>query len=345
MRKFALMLAIWTAVPLIAAGQVIYVDASTAEKLDSRLDMRLGTADLGLSADMRLIGQQGATKVLPRITSSWAPLQLFDVKTVLDYGDLNSAASRPKLDTNIVVRSDVPLLERIEASLQRTERSSQQGLGLKFSPLETGLDLRGGAPLVFRADMTVKRVDERSRASSKLTSSWGLGEAWTMQSVLQLDGQHGSRWERSTVDTKLVYRSPFGFIDRFEGEIHEAPNRHRHSLAVLLPKWSRGEQHGSSFSVTGKALIRETFDVSGNETRSVGLETKFVGVLPPLLGGRNSLSFNVERGLGVDDLHRSSFAYDHAWAPGGASIGLNLKMLRNIDAIEPAMNLTWSAMF
>ena len=340
------MLALLAAVPPVAVGQVTYTDASTADKLDSKLDLRLGTADLGLSADMRLIGQQGTTKVLPRITSLWAPLQLFDVRTVLDYGDLNSATARPKVDTSIVVRSDVPLVERIEASLQRTERSAQQSLGLKLSPFETGLDLRGGAPLAFRADMTVKRIGERSLASSKLTSSWGLGEALTMQSVLQLDGQQGSSWERSALDTKLVYRSPFSFIDRFEGEIYDAPHRHRHSLAVLLPKWSRGEQHGSSFTVTGKALIREMVEIGGNETRSVGFETKLVGVLPPLLGGRNALSLNVERGLGLDDdLHRSSLAYDHAWSPGGASIGLNLKMLRGTDTLEPAMDFTWSAMF
>ena len=347
-RKLALVLAAVAAgTPLCAAAQSIsYTDSSTRDKLEGRVDFRIGApASLALNADMKLVGQHGETKVLPRVTSSWQALEFLDLKTVLDYGDLNAATSQPKVDTSVVLRSDGRFVDRVEATMQRAGSSTRQSLGLRFSELDTGFDVLNGDPLAFRADMSLQRSGALPTASSKLTSSWGLGSALTMQSVLQVGGDRIGGFERSALDTKLVYRSPFAFIDRFEGEVHEGQGVRRESLAVLLPELSRGEQHGSSFSLTGKALIREVLDAEGAETRSVGLETKLKGVLPPLLGGKNALSLQVERALGVPDEHRSSLAYDHAWSPGGASIGINLKMLRQADELEPSMDLHWLATF
>jgi len=347
-RKLALALAVAAfGVSLCAAGQSItYTDSSSRDKLEGRVDLRVGAPNLALAADMRLIGQHGETKVLPRITSSWTALDLLDVKTVLDYGNLNAPTARPKVDTNIVLKSHARFIERIEATVQRAQSSTRQSVGLKFSKLDTGLDVLGGDPLAFRADMAVNRSGERSVATSRLTSSMGLGDALTMQSVLHVGGDAAAGFERSALDTKLVYRSPFAIIDRFEGEIHHGIGVRRESLAVLLPELSRGEKHGPSFSLTGKALIRDVIDAQGVETRSVGLETKLKGVLPPLLGGENALSLKVERALGAaEDAYSSSLAYDHAWSSGGASIGLNLKMLRQIDEFEPSMDLSWLARF
>lgn len=347
-RKLALALAAAAAAAttLCAGAQSIsYIDSSTRDKLEGRLDVRLGGRGFALAADTKLVGQQGETRVLPRLTSSWSALDFLDVKTVLDYGNLNASTSRPKVDTSVVLRSDLRFIDRVEAGMHRSERAARQTLGLRFSRFDTGVGVLGGDPLAFRADMTLIRSGELETASSKLTSSLGLGEAWTMQSVLQVGGDRISGFERSALDTKLVYRSPFAFIDRFEGEIHEGPGVRRESLAVLLPEWSRGEKHGSSFSLTGKALIREMLDAEGIETRSLGLETKLSGVLPPLLGGRNALSFKLERGLGGPERHSSSLAYDHSWSPGGASIGLNLKMSRQLDELESSMDLSWLAKF
>jgi len=347
-RKLALALVVVAAgMPLCAAGQrITYTDSSSRDKLEGRWDLALQARNLALAADMRLVGQHGETKVLPRVTSSWSALDVLDVKTVLDYGNLNAPASEPKIDTNIVLRSHARFIERIEATVQRAQASTRQSLGLKFSPLETGVDVLGGDPLAFRADMVVSRSGEQPVATSRLASSLGLGDALTMQSVLSVRGDGLAGFERSAVDAKLVYRSPFAFIDRFEGEIHHGIDVRRESLAVLLPELSRGDDHGSSFSLTGKALIRETLDAQGMETRSVGLETKLKGVLPPLLGGENALSIKVERALGAaDDALSSSLAYDHAWSPGGASIGLNLKMQRQVDEFEPSLDLSWLARF
>src|SRR5690606_7864219 len=98
-----------------------------------------------------------------------------------------------------------------------------------------------------RADMAIRRSGERSLASSKLTSSWGLGDALTVQSVLSLDTDRDAGFERAALDTKLVYRSPFAFIDRFESAIHDGRDRRSQTFAVLLPEISRGAKHDTSF--------------------------------------------------------------------------------------------------
>jgi|GEM_PF-2078159 len=348
-RKLALVLAVAMAAaaqPMLATAQRIsYAESSSKDKLESRLDLQLGSSDLGLGANMRLIGQNGETKVLPRLTSSWSSLRFLDVKTVLDYGNLNAASLSPKLGTNIVVTTGTAFIDRIEATLERADSVARQSLGIRFTELDTDLDVLGGKPLALRADLGVKRSGGESLASSSLSSSWGLGRALTMQSVLRLDETAASGFGRSALETKLVYRSPFPFIDRFEGEILDGPDRRRQSIALLLPALSRGDPYGSSISLTGKASLRETLDAYGTETRSVGFETSIKGILPPLLGGQNAISVKLERGLGTLDDYSSSLAYDHAWSPGRASIGLNFKMLRDVDDISPSMDLSWSASF
>src|SRR5690606_19854951 len=117
------------AVPLCGATQSIhYVDSSSADKLEGRWDVRLAAPGVALQADMRLLGQHGQTRVSPRITSSWSVSERLGVKTVLDYGNLNAAASRPKLDSTIVVDSAVALIDKIEATVQRADSTLRRSL-------------------------------------------------------------------------------------------------------------------------------------------------------------------------------------------------------------------------
>jgi hypothetical protein len=349
-RRYALLLAAavggW---PTFGAPQRLsYVGTGSADKLESKLDLGIANAGLALSADMRLIGETGQTKVLPRLTTSWTTLEFLDVKTVFVYQDLNAAAgpSRPSVSTDVLIRSEVPFLDRVEATLQRAQSTTRNALHVRFTELDTALELFGGRPLGIRTDVTVRDGPGRLETSSSVTSAWGLGPALNVQSVLKMDDDPHAGWQRSVLDTRLVYRSPVAFIERLEGQIRRnAGGGAQQSLAILLPELSAGIEHGTSFSVTGKALISELESVDGLETRTFGFETKFSGFLPPLLGGRNALRFTLERGLAADGPRTSSFAYDHAWSPGDASIGLNLKMLREADELAPSMDITWSTRF
>ena len=129
--KLALaLLAMGALVPLRAAPQSInYVDSSTADKLEGRWNLQLGAPGLmglALDADMRLIGEDGQTRASPRIKSSWSVSEHLDVKTVMDYGNLNAAATRPKIDTTIVFDSGLSFVDRIEATVQRADSATRR---------------------------------------------------------------------------------------------------------------------------------------------------------------------------------------------------------------------------
>lgn len=335
-------------VPVTLSAQTIsYVDSSTPEKLEARVDVGVEQLGFGLNADMRLIGEHGATKVLPRITSSWTTLEFLDVKTVFVYPDLNTIerTSRPEVNTNVLVYSELPFLERVEATLRRTEQTLRNDVKVRFAPLATRLDLLGGRPLGVRTDLTFRDENDRRSASSRVVSTWGVGRSLDIESALSLDQLPGGD-AQSSIDTKLAYASAVPFVDRLEGRVRHDDGGRTQSLAVLFPELAAGAAHGTSFNVTGKALVEQRLAADGGEIRKIGFETKLAAVEPPLLGGRSALSLKFERGLGADAASTSSLAYDHAWAPSdSASIGLNLKMLRDADALEPSVDLVWSTRF
>src|SRR5690606_16739964 len=218
----------------LSAQSISYVDSSTAEKLQSKVDFGIEQRGFGLNADMTLIGEQGTTKVLPRITSSWTTLEFLDVKTVFVYPDLNAVqrATGPDVSTNVLVYSELPFLERVEATLRRAEETAQSDVNVRFAPLGTGIEVLGGRPLGVRTDVTFRDEQDRTVASSRVVSTWGLGPALDIESVLQLDDRAGGGVERSTLDTKLAYASPVPFVDRLEGRIRRERGGRTQSLAI-----------------------------------------------------------------------------------------------------------------
>src|SRR5690606_20645139 len=142
----------------LSAQSISYVDSSTAEKLQSKVDFGIEQHGFDLNADMTLIGEQGTTKVLPRITSSWTTLEFLDVKTVFVYPDLNAVqrATGPDVSTNVLVYSELPFLERVEATLRRAEETARSDVNVRFAPLGTGIEVLGGRPLGVRTDVTFR---------------------------------------------------------------------------------------------------------------------------------------------------------------------------------------------
>ena len=334
--------------PIALSAQTIsYVDSSTPEKLEARVDVGVEQLGFGLNADMRLIGEHGTTQVLPRITSSWTTLEFLHVKTVFVYPDLNTVerTSAPELNTNVLVYSELPFLERVEATLRRAEQTLRNDVNVRFAPISTSFDLLGGRPLGVRTDLTLRDENDRRSTSSRVISTWGVGRSLDIESALSLDQLPGGD-ARSAIDTKLAYASSVPFVDRLEGRIRRDDGGRTQSLAILLPELAAGAAHGTSFNITGKAVVEQRVAADGGEIRKIGFETRLVAAEPPLLGGRSALSLKLERGLGADGVGTSSLAYDHAWSPSdAASIGLNLKMLRDADALEPFVDLVWSTRF
>jgi len=332
-----------------AAQTITYSDSSSPEKLQSRVGIGIGQEGLALGADMTLVGEHGETRVLPRVTSSWTTLDFLDVNTVIAYDDWNRTADpfRPTVSANLLITSEVPFVERVEAELRRSDSTSNESLNLALNPMDTGLRLFGGDPLGIDADLALRSSGEQLTTTSSVTSSWGLGAAVDVKSVLRLEDGAASGPTSSALDTTLVYETPLAFIDALEGRIYrsDATGASRQSVAILFPEMSSGGQHGTSFKLASKAIVGETLRPNGLEAMTMGVETKLSGLLPPLLGGSNALSFKVERMLDSTRTQSSTLAYDHAWSPGDASIGLNLKVLSDPEDVEPSMGVSWSTAF
>ncbi|HEX7081702.1 MAG TPA: hypothetical protein VF329_11865 [Gammaproteobacteria bacterium] len=327
------------------AQTVTYSDSSSAEKLESQVGFAIGEEAFSLEADMTLVGEGGATRVLPRVSSSWSGGDFLDVETVLLYEDMNRTLglSSSALETRVQIAPSIPFVERLDAELRRSAGAANDTLSVAFSELETAFSVLGGDPLDMRADVTLLATGEESAAESRLTSTWGLGETVDVKSVLRV--AEDPSVAGPTLDTTLVYDAPVAFIDKIEGEVRRTSiGAERQSLALLFPELSTGDAV-SAFTISSKAVLEEMLQADGVETVSMGVETKLSGFMPDLLGGRNALSLKLERMLDTQ-IATSSLAYDHSWSPSeAASIGFNLKVLRNPDDVEPSMGLTWSTEF
>ncbi|MBN1240714.1 MAG: hypothetical protein JXB36_19585 [Gammaproteobacteria bacterium] len=344
--RIAVSIALAAAQPA-AAQSLIYSDSSTREKLQSKLGVGVD-GELSLQAGVTMIGEDGVTRVLPRVTSEWSGLEFLDVGTVLSYEDLNAAggAAEPGMDTTIALSSDLGVLDGIEGKFRRSGTAADDTLKVNFAELDTDLALFGGDAFGVDADVVMHSAGEARRTTSNIVSSWGVGRALDVETVVSLqDGMAGGSSHRA-VSTSFVYESPVVFVDKLEGAVKRSPDGVRQSLGLRFTEFSSGDSSGSSFSISSRAIVEEMLEPDGAERLSMGVETRLSNVLPTLLGGSSSLSLRIDRELNEIETQTSTLAYDHAWSPGAASIGLNLKLLRGLDEeVEPSMGVTWSARF
>lgn len=331
-----------------AAQSLIYSDSSTQEKLQSRVGVGL-EGDLSLEADVTMIGEDGVTRVLPRVTSEWNGLDFLDIDTVLSYQDLNAAgvSPRPTLDTKVAFKTGLGFIERVEGSVKRADVASTETLKVDFAGIDTDFALLGGDPFGVEAGVVVRNADGAGRQSSSITSSWGVGRALDFKSVVSFDRDAGGGSAAPALNTSFVYDAPIAVIDQLEGAVQRSPDGVRQSLGLRFTEYSSGDPYGSAFKISSRAIVEEMLQPDGVEKLKMGVETKLTNVLPPLLGGSSALSFRVDRDVGQVDSRTSTLTYDHSWSPGDdASIGLNLKLLRGFDdEVEPSMGVTWSARF
>ncbi len=333
--------------PLTAAAQLVsYVDSTTYGRPAGEIDMRLGGSAASVDADMKLVADGGKTRVMPRITTQWAPHSRLEMRTVVRSGDLNAQSVSAAIDTRIAFRPSARFIERIETSLQRADRRDRETVKLNFARFDTGLGLFGGDSLDFRAGLQHERAGDRVFTSSNLKSTVGLGEALSMSSELRLLAAAAAGGEHAALESRLVYRMPFDFVESVEGEVRRGAEGERQTLGLKLPAYAGKTPRGSAYRVTGKALVREVLLANGTESRRLGFETKFSGIFASPVGGRNALSLEVERGLGSEELRNASLSYDHNWAPAEEiEIELRLKTRRRGDSVDPSLDLNWSARF
>ncbi|HEY8519475.1 MAG TPA: hypothetical protein VIN61_05305 [Gammaproteobacteria bacterium] len=313
-----------------------YLNLSSQDKLHSQVGLFLGHEGLSVKADVTLEGQDGTTRVLPRVTSTFSSIDWLHVKTVFEYGDWNAGGtSEPAVDTRVSVRSAVPFVEHIEGRVHQTAAEVSQSLRFGFA--DVGVRALGGGTVNVKTDLTLQSAP--SGPHSKLTSSFAFGEALDLRTVLGLDA--------ASYDTKLVYRSSMPLIAQLEGGLQRSMEGDVYqSLGVRFPEISRGDGILTPFTVRSGAILEETIEPTGADSTRMGFETELAGFRSALLGGRSKLSLRVERRLDEEHENRTSLAYDHAWAPRDeTSIALNLKMLREQGEVAPTVGISWQSRF
>lgn len=329
-----------------ADAQVLtYVDSSSRDRLEGKFDMSLAGSAASLDADMKVASRNGETRFMPRITSSWAPVSRVDVRAIVLAGDLNDETASGSVDTRLALRPAAPFVDRVETSLMRGAGRSRESLAVSFASFDTGLELFGGEALRFDTDLKHERRGESAVTTSNLSSSVGLGDAVSLLSSVELDDSTGAGMRRAVIDTRLVYRTPLPFVKRIEGYVRTGDGS-RERLTLTLPEIAGASSDGSSYQLTSKVLIQEIALDGGTESRRIGFESKLSGLFASPIGGRNSLSLDLERGLGSEELRSASLSYNHEWTPTEqGQLALKLRTTRHGETVEPWMDINWSARF
>src|SRR5690606_33513929 len=139
-----------------AAQTVIYSDSSTPDKLQSKVGVGVDEGGRALQAGVTMIGQDGITRVLPRITSEWKGLDFLDLDTVLSYDDLNGEGLAPTVDTSLLLTSDVAFVDRVEGTLRRKGASTSETVRVRFTRFDTDFAVLGGNPFGVATDVVTK---------------------------------------------------------------------------------------------------------------------------------------------------------------------------------------------
>ena len=333
--------------PAGAGAQLVaYVDSSRYDRLEGKFDLNGGGTAASFDADMKVAARDGVTQFTPRFTSNWTPGSHLDLSTTIKAGDLNRRGASTSLETRLAMRPEIGFVDRIETTLLRASDRNQETYKISFARLDTGLDLFGGNALNFRSDLRHERRGERAVTTSNLTSNMGLGRRLSLQSSLKLDDGAGLGIQRSALDTQIVYSLSSRFFKTLTGDVHRGDDGNRQMLAVKISELRRELADGSSYKLSGEAFVRELIQRNGNESRRVGFETKFSGLFSSPIGGSNSLSLKVERGLGNEDLRTASLSYNHSWTPTPeGQVELKLQTQRRGDRLDPQMDLNWLARF
>jgi hypothetical protein len=338
----------FSVLPAIASAQTLsHIDAPTPDRRQGTFDLQIGSAELGLQADMAVRNPRaGETEARSRLATSWAPSPRLRLNTEITDADLNKAASVPSFDTSVLLRPNLAFLDRVEATVERATNRSTDSVVLRFTELDKRLQFAGADELGLRANFKAENRGELFQSTSNLESTLRFSPAFGVRSALRLESKEGAGSTRSTLDTVLVYDAHFGPIDGIEGRIEQRSADSRRSLAVSFSAAPGDTASSTELDLTGKAVLRETVWADGLAAQSLGLEARISAPFDSLIGGRSALKLDLERKLSESAPLESSLAYDHEWTPvQDTAIGLELRLLRKRDSESPSINLVWSTLF
>jgi hypothetical protein len=231
-----------------------------------------------------------------------------------------------------------------------------------------GLSL-GGDRLRMRADLAVRGARAASpthamgrRASGSTEVVPNVRSAFTIVKNLDIETRvNFAEWNAgtdTTFDTRLRYRKSLNaFFDELDGSFWRLPGGLTRQVLRLGFGHVLGDDGATApLAITGAALFEATQNAGptlpgrSDDSHKVGVETRIVGLLSPLLAADHAVSLKVEKTVGLRPESASTLAYDQSWTPRPLTeLGFNLVLRRETysaaNDFTPSLTFTWRSQF
>lgn len=221
-----------------------------------------------------------------------------------------------------------------------------------------GLSIRGDK-LQLRADVALRASanpgdplhhgpNGRTEVVPNLRSAFSVAKNLDLETRVSLPEWNAGT--DATLDTRLRYRKSLdAFVDELDGSISRSPGGLTKQVLRLGFHHLLGDAAAlTPLTITGAAIFEATqaaaAELSG-DNRRFGLETRVTGLMPQFLTANHSLSFKVEKTVGIRSESASTLAYDQSWSLSSlTNLGLSFKVLRRTYSpadYEPSINFSW----
>ena len=230
-------------------------------------------------------------------------------------------------------------------------------------PTRAGISVDAADGILLKAGVSVQAADHATQLVPRVSSSVALTNRLGLEAKVELPDWNAEAGPAGTrVDTTVHFDPSAPFADRLEGKFWRSPDGqtgqrlqlgfHKKLRAAAGEAPLTIRSHATFETTTGGvATIGETAAIDPRlDTRRMGVETEFTGILRNLPPGRSAVRIKVEKTAGGRDGTTQSVGYTQNWAvPYFGRFGMNVKMLRDsidtANALQPSIRLTWGGEF
>jgi len=212
----------------------------------------------------------------------------------------------------------------------------------------------------LNADVALRAPNRATQIVPQLSSAFAISNRLGVETRVHLsEWNSGAELPGAKVDTRLHFQSSAPFLDELEGRVWRSPDGQSGRILRFGFYQILSDTNAlTPVTMRSKASVETTVGGLANpapgilslgprpESRRLGLETEFRGLLARRITGKTALKIKVDKVAGARAQTAQSVAYDHSWSVGNAALGLNLKVLRTtyattVAGTEPSLGLTW----
>jgi hypothetical protein len=238
----------------------------------------------------------------------------------------------------------------LESTGNEHKPRSNVGLSVQGERLQlrAGVALRGTAS---PTDQAYRLPGGSTDVIPNLRSAFAVAKSLDLETRVSF-----SEWNRgtgATLDTRLRYRKSLDtFVDELDGSIWRTPDGSTKQMLRLGFHQLVGDAAATApLTITGAAIFEATqHDAAPAElsadSHKVGFETRVTGPMSRFMKADHSLTFKVEKSVGMRSESAGTLAYDQQWTLRSlTNLGFSLKFLRRnaVAALQhqPSIDFTW----